>query len=180
MWATLPDKCRPDLHPVKMTRTLVYAIGALIDLAQADMDEVVSCNVLATKRGIPKRFLLQIMRQMVRAGVLRSVRGMDGGYCLNRPPERITFLDIVQAIEKPFSASTLSNRGFSKSTSQLLVATINKAINAQHRQFSRLNLAELVQTELLGAIDNTVCAPHFATRPSNGDELNAERIPNER
>jgi Rrf2 family protein len=50
---------------------------------------------------MPERFLLQILRNLVTHGILRSTRGVDGGYTLTRPPEEISLLDVIEAIEGP-------------------------------------------------------------------------------
>ena len=48
---------------------------------------------------MPERFLLQILRNLVTANLLRSTRGVDGGYLLAVPARDISLLDIVEAIE---------------------------------------------------------------------------------
>jgi Rrf2 family protein len=50
---------------------------------------------------MPERFLLQILRNLVTHGILRSTRGVDGGYALTRRPEDISLLDVIEAIEGP-------------------------------------------------------------------------------
>jgi len=63
--------------------------------------EPTTVEVIARKRGIPDKFLVQILLQLKRAGIVRSVRGVHGGYLLGRVPESITLLDVVQAIDGP-------------------------------------------------------------------------------
>jgi len=50
---------------------------------------------------MPPRFLHQILRSMVTHGILRSTRGLDGGYSLARPISSVTLLDIVESVEGP-------------------------------------------------------------------------------
>jgi Rrf2 family protein len=50
---------------------------------------------------MPDRFLLQILRNLVAHGLLRSTRGVIGGYALARSPEEISLLDIIEAVEGP-------------------------------------------------------------------------------
>jgi Rrf2 family protein len=52
---------------------------------------------------MPERFLLQILRTLVTHGLLTSVRGVYGGYCLARSPEEISLLEIIEAIDGPFA-----------------------------------------------------------------------------
>jgi Rrf2 family protein len=50
---------------------------------------------------MPERFLLQILRSLVNHGILRSTRGVDGGYALLRPARDVSVLQIMEAIEGP-------------------------------------------------------------------------------
>lgn len=56
---------------------------------------------IATRRAIPEKYLVHILLQLKRAGLVRSVRGAQGGYLLAQPAEDITLLDVVQAIDGP-------------------------------------------------------------------------------
>jgi len=48
---------------------------------------------------IPERFLLKIMRSLIAAGIMKSFRGVDGGFALNREPKDISMLDVIRAVE---------------------------------------------------------------------------------
>jgi Rrf2 family cysteine metabolism transcriptional repressor len=61
----------------------------------------VTADVIAERRHIPEKFLVHILLQLKRAGIVQSLRGARGGYMLARAPEDITLLDIVQAIDGP-------------------------------------------------------------------------------
>ncbi|HNR36957.1 MAG TPA: Rrf2 family transcriptional regulator [Candidatus Hydrogenedentes bacterium] len=79
-----------------------YACRAVIELARlSSMSQPTTIEAIARKRGIPEKFLVQILLQLKRAGIVRSVRGVHGGYLLGRMPESITLLDIVQAVDGP-------------------------------------------------------------------------------
>lgn len=79
-----------------------YGCRAAIELAhhQASQDTVTSVTI-AERRHIPEKYLVHILLQLKRAGIVRSVRGAQGGYMLSRPAEDITLLDIVEAIDGP-------------------------------------------------------------------------------
>ncbi len=78
-----------------------YAFRAVLYLASQPKGKVVEAQVISKSESIPMRFLLKIMPSLIKAGIVRSQRGVGGGYCLARTPEAITFLDVVQAIEGP-------------------------------------------------------------------------------
>jgi Rrf2 family iron-sulfur cluster assembly transcriptional regulator len=83
-----------------------YAIRALVELAdrtEGDPDRPVRLTDVASGREIPLQFLEQLFSTLRRAGVLRSRRGASGGYSFARPPETITVLEIVNALDGDLS-----------------------------------------------------------------------------
>ena len=124
----------------------MYAIGATLELAQRGPNRPVSGAILAAERGIPKRFLLQILRQLVNAGVLRSIRGAGGGYTLDRPPEQISLLDIFEAIEKP-TPPPLPVDTLRPATRELLMAFVKSSELAHRGELRKRTLAELLLAE---------------------------------
>ncbi len=61
---------------------------------------------IAEAQGIPPSFMAKILRSLVRARLLRSSRGVHGGFALAKPASRITLLDVVEAIEGPLSLTS--------------------------------------------------------------------------
>lgn len=61
--------------------------------------ETLHLDRLAKIQSIPEGYLVQILTVMKGAGIVKSKRGKDGGYCLARPPAQITFGDVVRAIQ---------------------------------------------------------------------------------
>lgn len=86
---------------MKLSRTVSYALRATLELAELDSDSPVPCSRLAANGGMPARFLLQVLRSLVAHGILRSSRGVDGGYSLKRDPNRISLLELIEAIDGP-------------------------------------------------------------------------------
>jgi Rrf2 family protein len=87
---------------MKLSRTVIYAVQATLQLAELQSAGPVPCSRLATEGGMPERFLLQILRNLVTHGILHSTRGVDGGYALDRNPQDISLLEVIEAIEGPF------------------------------------------------------------------------------
>jgi Rrf2 family protein len=54
---------------------------------------------IAKKRDIPERFLLKVLKPLVSAGILDSIKGPNGGYSLARPANEITVLEVVEAVD---------------------------------------------------------------------------------
>ncbi|HWI54833.1 MAG TPA: Rrf2 family transcriptional regulator [Desulfobacteria bacterium] len=78
-----------------------YAFRAVLFLAGQPPGKVVEAQQISRQEVIPMRFLLKIMPSLIKAGVVRSQRGVGGGYMLAKTPSEINFLDIVEAIEGP-------------------------------------------------------------------------------
>jgi Rrf2 family transcriptional regulator, cysteine metabolism repressor len=90
---------------MKLSRTVAYAIQATLQLAQSNSDNPVPCSQLAAEGHMPERFLLQILRHLVTHGILHSTRGVEGGYMLDRKPEQVSLLDVIEAIEGPLASA---------------------------------------------------------------------------
>lgn len=86
---------------MKLSRTVDYAVRATLQLAKWQADGPVPCSKLAAAGAMPERFLLQILRNLVTHGILRSTRGVDGGYMLVKPPEQVSLLEVIEAVEGP-------------------------------------------------------------------------------
>jgi Rrf2 family cysteine metabolism transcriptional repressor len=77
-----------------------YALRALVELGGRGPGPV-PIGELARRRDIPVQFLEQLFAVLRRAGVLRSQRGVKGGYSFARAPEDITVLEIVELLDGP-------------------------------------------------------------------------------
>ncbi len=90
---------------MRMARSTAYAIGAVLQLANFPPGQPVPCSHLAKAGEMPERFLLQILRTLVNHGLLKSTRGVDGGYSLTRQLSEISLLQIYEATEGPLTPS---------------------------------------------------------------------------
>jgi Rrf2 family protein len=88
---------------MKLSRTVVYALQAVCQLATQGAATPVASRKLAQAGHMPDRFLLQILRNLVSSGLLVSTRGVIGGYTLARSPDQISLLDVIEAVEGPVS-----------------------------------------------------------------------------
>ncbi len=84
---------------MKLTRASSYALHAVAYMAQQKNDSPVASHNIAAARKIPERFLLKVLKPLVSARVLQSVKGPNGGYKLARPPAGISILEIIEAVD---------------------------------------------------------------------------------
>jgi len=83
---------------ISVTSKSRYAVLALAELARSG-DRPVPIAQVAERRGMPVQFLEQLFSTLRRDGLLQSQRGVKGGYTLARPADRITVLEVVQALD---------------------------------------------------------------------------------
>lgn len=83
---------------LQLSRKTRYALEAVVDIAYNARPDPVQSKEITERQGIPQRYLEQVMQQLVRAGILRGVRGPRGGYRLARERRRITVADVVRVV----------------------------------------------------------------------------------
>jgi Rrf2 family protein len=86
---------------MKLSRASTYALHAVVYLAKQKQPGPVASHIVAKAEGIPERFLLKVLKPLVSARILLSVKGPNGGYRLARSPADISMLDVVQAVDGP-------------------------------------------------------------------------------
>src|SRR3954466_9292311 len=86
---------------ISITTKSPYALQALVELGRCGGSAPVPIGELARRRDIPVQFLEQLFAVLRRAGVLRSQRGVKGGYSFAREPSEIAVLEIVELLDGP-------------------------------------------------------------------------------
>lgn len=135
---------RSRVRTMKLSRTVAYAVQATLQLAQAEGNAPVPCSMIARKGRMPERFLLQILRNLVTHGILQSTRGVEGGYALERPPEQISLLEIIEAIDGPLAASVATHEGLSEQTLSRLQQVLEGITAKTRRDLEAIKLADLL------------------------------------
>ncbi|RME19828.1 MAG: Rrf2 family transcriptional regulator, partial [Candidatus Zixiibacteriota bacterium] len=80
-----------------ITKKTEYAIRALWELHQADGEQT-TANLIAQRQSIPPKYLPQIISELGRVGLVNSARGFGGGLRLSQAGDRITLLQVIEAI----------------------------------------------------------------------------------
>jgi Rrf2 family protein len=132
---------------MKTSRTMAYAVHAMLQLARADESLPVPCSQLAHEGKMPERFLLQILRNLVTRGLLRSTRGVEGGYALNRPASEITLMDVFDAFDNPLIPSIPPLEKLPSEVCQLMHRTLSRATAAARKELAAVTLADLLHSE---------------------------------
>src|SRR5882762_3553890 len=85
---------------IRLSKKSLLALEAVVDIAYNARPEPVQSKEITERQGVPQRYLEQVMQQLVRAGILRGVRGPRGGYRLARERRRITAGEIVRVVSE--------------------------------------------------------------------------------
>lgn len=88
---------------MQLNQATDYAFRLILNLAVLSEGEIAKGNVISEQEDIPPRFLLKIVRYLTKAGIVKSYRGVDGGFSLARPPSAISLLDVIKAMEGPIA-----------------------------------------------------------------------------
>jgi Rrf2 family protein len=86
---------------LSITTKSPYAVKALTELGRTGGVEPVPIGELARRRDIPVQFLEQLFAVLRRGGILKSQRGVKGGYSFLKDPTQITVLEIVELLDGP-------------------------------------------------------------------------------
>jgi Rrf2 family protein len=146
---------------MRISAKVDYAVRAAIELAAAAGERPVKGERIAQAQDIPLKFLENILGDMRHAGLVRSQRGSDGGYWLNRPPASVTVADVIRAVEGPL-ASVRGQRpedvGYDGNAAALQDVWI--AVRASLRAVAeRVTLADLAAGKLPAAIQRLAKDP---------------------
>ncbi len=85
---------------VKLNKSTRFALYAMVELGR-NPEGVVSAGEIAHKYGISEHHVAKVLQQLVRARLIRSHRGLKGGFQIAKDPKTITMLDVVELFEPP-------------------------------------------------------------------------------
>lgn len=86
---------------MRITQEGDYALRVVLYLCKLGIGEKTEAKVISEHENIPLRFLLKLLRKLTVAGILKSYRGIGGGYAIEKLPGHITLKEVIEAIEGP-------------------------------------------------------------------------------
>jgi Rrf2 family protein len=109
----------------------LHSMGVLA----ASPDEMLSNQTVATRLKVSEHHLAKVHQRLVRAGLVRAIRGPHGGFQLARPAREITLLEIVQAVEGPFAPTTCLLGRTACVGGHCVMGEFSQSLNQQVRDF---------------------------------------------
>ena len=92
---------------LKISKKGYYSVRAIIDIASNSQNHPVSLSNISMRQEISLRFLEQLFMKLRRSKLVKSVRGLGGGYILAKNPKKISIGDILESVEEPIAPSKI-------------------------------------------------------------------------
>lgn len=129
---------------MRMSQSTAYAVHAVVRLAGYPEGTIISCSKLAAEGKMPERFLLQILRELARNGVLLSTRGGGGGFALAHRPDEISLREVFEAVEGPMKAGVPSGKEFPGTARDRLSSALRAVNEAVRRELDSVKIVDLL------------------------------------
>jgi Rrf2 family iron-sulfur cluster assembly transcriptional regulator len=134
---------------MRLTTKGRFAVTAMIDLALRCSEGPVSLAGISERQKISLSYLEQLFGKLRRYGLVESVRGPGGGYCLARPTQQMTVTDIIRAVDEPLDATQCGGRENCHDDERCMTHELWATLNDKMYEFlSSVTLAELVEQQL--------------------------------
>lgn len=131
---------------MRLSRAAAYGIFATVHIAEREKDSPIPGQGIAETCSIPPGHLLKVLQQLVKSRILSSERGPSGGFALRRPANKITLLDVIEAIEGPIEGGY---GGSDDVTSKTRAKNGVKKACEEVANFARSNLRKTTISELM-------------------------------
>jgi len=130
---------------MKISRSTGYGLLAAGYIAKNEKDGIVLSQTISKEYNIPLEYLLKILQQLVRANLLRSKRGPRGGFVLAKPANKITMLEIIEAVDGPMmSQLNLEEHSKKCKFSTKAEKTYEQGLEAARSVYQKVSLANLL------------------------------------
>ena len=83
---------------MKITAQEEYGLRCLLQLARSAQGQIISVKEIAGKEGLSSAYVEKLLRILSRTGLVHSVRGLKGGYILNRPASQVTLGEVIRSL----------------------------------------------------------------------------------
>ncbi len=128
---------------MNLTAKTEYACLAMLELAQHyEAQQPVQVRRIAEGHGIPSPFLVQILQDLKRAGLVTSTRGAAGGYRLALPPQEVTLADVLKVVEGNSEPTTCASA--TSPLAPVLLEVCHELSSMRQQHLAGITLADLV------------------------------------
>lgn len=120
---------------MKLSKKSRYGLSALLDLSVNSRNGHVALGNIADRNDISPQYLEQVFASLRRAGIVKSVKGSQGGYLLSRRASEITVSNVLEALEGPYHLDSerapegSSYPGIAATIQTLIIERVNKELD---------------------------------------------------
>ena len=120
---------------MRLSKKSRYGLRALVDLSVHAKEEQISLNSIAERNNISLQYLEQVFAALRRAGIIKSIKGPQGGYLLDKDADKITVLEIVKALEGSYEledeeiSDKIKCKEISMSIQELIIDPVNTKLH---------------------------------------------------
>jgi Rrf2 family transcriptional regulator, iron-sulfur cluster assembly transcription factor len=134
---------------MRLTTKGRFAVTAMIDLALRSDDGPVTLAGISDRQKISLSYLEQLFGKLRRHGLVDSVRGPGGGYCLAHPAGQISVADVVRAVDEPLDATQCGGKENCKGEERCMTHELWATLNAKMYEYlTSVALSDLVEQQL--------------------------------
>lgn len=90
---------------MQFTKAEEYGIFGIMYLASQPAGRITPLSEISENQQVPEKFLAKIFQSLSRSGLIRSHRGVKGGFTLGKPPDQITVKEVIESIQGPYYLS---------------------------------------------------------------------------
>ncbi len=127
---------------MKFTKATNYALHTMLALVESSAVKPIGVQQLAEAQGVSPTYLSKILTRLVKAGMIESASGANGGYRISRNKDDITFLDIIQAIE---GSASLFECDFVHGEECLIQAVMKDAEEKMESHLKSMKIKDLIR-----------------------------------
>lgn len=133
---------------MRLTTKGRFAVTAMVDLAMRGGRGPVTLAAISERQGISLSYLEQLFGKLRRNGIVDSVRGPGGGYCLARPSAKISVAEIVVAVDEPLDATNCGERGNCNEGTPCITHDLWMGLNEKiYEYLAQINLQQMVDNQ---------------------------------
>ena len=135
---------------MKLSNAAAYAVHAMVRLANNAKVSPVTSKKLAEQSGMPERFLLQVLQDLSKYGILQATRGSTGGFTLAQRPDEISLLAVIEAVEGPMVAALPAKDNLPHPVGERLLDVLRTVTETVRRELDAVKLSDLVEAHEAG------------------------------
>jgi len=133
---------------MQFTKAEAYGLFGVLYLAEQPAGKITPLSEISETQDVPEKFLAKIFQSLSKSGIIRSHRGVKGGFSLARPADEISFREVVEIIHGPyFLAKCFNVEEICERENCPVKTLLEKAQGALMDVFEKYTIADLLQWE---------------------------------